>query len=77
MTLDVLVEAKRQGLKTAFVYYDAVPLRRAELIEMAPNHEIYMQRLLLADLIVPISNWSARDLVSFFQVHEGAGTMVC
>ena len=73
VTLDVLMEAKRLGLKTAFVYYDATPLRRIELKEMAPNHEIYMQQLLLADLVVPISNWSARDLVSFLQVHEVAG----
>ena len=72
MTLDILVEAKRQGLKTAFIYYDALPLKHVDLGEMAPNHETYMQQLLLADLIVPISNWSARDLVSFLKVHEGA-----
>ena len=72
VTLDVLVEAKRQGLKTAFIYYDATPLRRADLKSMASNHETYMQQLLLVDLIVPISNWSARDLVSFFRVHERA-----
>jgi glycosyltransferase involved in cell wall biosynthesis len=72
MTLDVLMEAKRQGLKTAFVYYDATPLSRADLNEMASNHETYMQQLLLSDLIVPISNWSARELTSFFHVHEEA-----
>ena len=72
MTLDVLMEAKRHGLKTAFVYYDATPLRQTSLREMAPKHETYMHQLLLVDLVVPISNWSARDLVSFLQVHEGA-----
>jgi glycosyltransferase involved in cell wall biosynthesis len=72
MTLEVLMGAKHLGLKTAFVYYDATPLRRAELNGMTVNHETYMQQLLLVDLVVPISNWSARDLVSFFHVHEKA-----
>jgi FkbM family methyltransferase len=72
MTLDVLMEAKRLGLRSAFVYYDATPLRRAELAAMATSHETYMQQLLLADLIVPISNWSARDLASYFHIHEKA-----
>jgi glycosyltransferase involved in cell wall biosynthesis/SAM-dependent methyltransferase len=72
VTLDVIMAAKRLGLKTAFIYYDAIPLRRPELAAMAPNHETYMQQLLLAELVVPISNWSARDLLSFFHTHEGA-----
>ena len=67
-----MMEAKRQGLKTAFIFYDALPLKHATLKEMVAKHETYMQQLLLADLIVPISHWSARDLVSFLQVHEGA-----
>jgi FkbM family methyltransferase len=72
MTLDVLMEAKRLGLRSAFVYYDATPLRRAELAGMAASHETYMQQLLLADLILPISDWSARDLASYFHIHEKA-----
>lgn len=72
VTLDIVMAAKRAGLKVAFIFYDAIPLRRPELAAMASNHETYMQQLLLADLIVPISDWSARDLVSFFERHEGA-----
>ena len=72
MTLEILMGAKHLGLKTAFIFYDATPLRRDDLKEMASSHETYMQQLLLADLIIPISNWSARDLVSFFSTHEGA-----
>lgn len=72
MTLDVVMEAKRLGLRSAFIFYDATPLRRAELAGMAKSHETYMQQLLLADLVLPISNWSCSDLVSFFQVHEKA-----
>ena len=72
LTLDVIMAAKHLGLRTAFVYYDAIPLRRAELAAMAPSHATYMQQLLLADLVIPISNWSARDLLSFFYIHERA-----
>ncbi len=72
MTLDVVIRAKQLGLKSAFVFFDAIPLRREDLKNMAPDHETYMQQLLLADLIAPISNWSGRDLVSFFTIHEKA-----
>ena len=70
VTLDVIMAAKRLGLKTAFVFYDATPLRRQELASMASMHEKYMQQLLLADLLVPISEWVASDLVAFFKYHE-------
>ena len=69
-TLDVLMAAKEAKLKTAFIFYDAIPLRRNEFASTAPLHAEYMQHLLLVDLVVPISRWSARDLVSFFVHHE-------
>lgn len=70
VTLDIIMAAKRLGLKSAFVFYDATPLRRKELAGTASMHEKYMQQLLLADLLVPISEWSASDLVAFFTYHE-------
>lgn len=70
VTLDVIMAAKRLGLKSAFVFYDATPLRRKELTDIAPKHEEYMQQLLLADLVVPISEWSASDLAAFFTHYE-------
>lgn len=69
-TLDVIMAAKQAKLRTAFVFYDAIPLRRPEFSESAPRHERYMRALLLADLIAPISAWSGRDLESFFVDHE-------
>ena len=69
-TLDVIMAAKEAKLKTAFIFYDAIPLRRDEFSSIAPLHAEYMQHLLLADLIIPISRWSARDLVSYFVHHE-------
>src|SRR5882724_6455795 len=72
VTLDLFATARRNGLRTVFVYYDAIPLRRREHASAAGRHEIYTQQLLLADLIVPISQWSSRDLVSFFREHDHA-----
>lgn len=72
VTQKIVMSARRLGLRTAFIYFDAIPLRRLELLSMAPSHGIYMKHLLLADLVAPISNWAAKDLVSFFHVYEGA-----
>lgn len=70
MTLQIISKGKQLGLKLAFIFYDAIPLRRNELKHMSSVHVEYMQQLLLADLIVPISNYSSADLVSFFKFHE-------
>ncbi|HVE48310.1 MAG TPA: FkbM family methyltransferase [Casimicrobiaceae bacterium] len=72
LTLEVLMAAKRCNLRSAFIYYDAIPLRRPEMDEIAPLHETYMQQLLLADLVVPISEWSGSDIASFLVHHERA-----
>jgi len=56
----------------AFVFYDAIPLRREDLQGMASKHEEYMQHLLLADVIWPISFHSGNDLISFFATSERA-----
>jgi FkbM family methyltransferase len=72
VTVDLLAAARRRGLRSVFVYYDAIPLRRLEHAPAALSHEIYTQQLLLADLVVPISQWVARDIVSFFRVHDHA-----
>lgn len=71
LTLDVILAAKRAHLRTAFVFYDAIPLRRAELAGMSSGHEAYMRQLLQADLILPISKWSGQDLQDFLVTHEG------
>jgi len=72
VTLDLLQWSRRAGLKTGFVYYDAIPLRREEFHEMAPLHAVYMQQLLLADVVWPISQWSADDLIAFWVKNECA-----
>ncbi len=75
-TLDVLMKAREAKLKTAFIFYDAIPLRCEEFKNIASAHSEYMQHLLLADLVVSISRWSARDLISFFIQHEKSALTV-
>lgn len=74
VTLDVIMAAKRGGLKTAFVYFDAIPLRLQEYRDTADRHERYMQHLLLADLVLPISHRSAGELGDFFRSYQLANT---
>jgi len=70
VTLEVITAAKQLSLNTAFIFYDATPLRRKEFSDIAFVHEKYMRQLMLADLIIPISTWSASDLTAFFTHHE-------
>ncbi|MCF6281522.1 MAG: glycosyltransferase [Candidatus Polarisedimenticolaceae bacterium] len=72
VTLDLLQWSSRTGLKTGFIYYDAIPLRREEFKEISPKHAEYMQQLLLADIVWPISQWSADDLIAFLVKNECA-----
>ena len=70
VTLDVIMAAKRLGLKSAFVFHDATPFLEPEFVDITPKHVEYMQQLLLADLIVPVSEWASDDLGAFFEHHE-------
>lgn len=67
VTLDVLMWAKKKGLKTGCIFYDAIPLRRPELKDVMPRHTEYMQHLLMADVVWPISDWAHADLKVFWQ----------
>ena len=72
VTLDLVMWAKRAGLKSGFVFYDAIPLRSLEFVSVVPAHSVYMQQLLLADAVWPISNWSRNDLLVFWLENERA-----
>lgn len=73
VTLDILSAASSLGIKTAFIYYDAIPLRLKEYKDTAIKHEMYMQHLLLADVIIPISFRSGLELIEFFKIHQESG----
>jgi glycosyltransferase involved in cell wall biosynthesis/SAM-dependent methyltransferase len=72
VTLDVIMFAKQNGLKSAFIFYDAIPLKRTEFKDISLTHQNYMQQLLIADLIIPISGWSTNNLVSYWQLNDKA-----
>lgn len=72
VTLDAIMAGKALGAKVAFIYYDAIPLRLPDYRDGAPAHEKYMQALLLADAIMPISRRSAAELREFFIQRQRA-----
>jgi glycosyltransferase involved in cell wall biosynthesis len=76
VTMDLIMEARKLGLKLAFIYYDAIPLRLKEYGSGAKAHETYMQELLLTDVIIPISRRSGAELTSFFIQHQNAKTRI-
>lgn len=71
-TMDVIRAANRLGLKTGFVFHDAIPLRRKEFASLVGIHSEYMRNLLLADVVWPVSRWAGTDLVSFWSSSEFA-----
>ena len=72
ITLDLIRQGKQMGLHIAYIYYDAIPLRLKEYKDSAEAHEKYMQALLTADLILPISHRSAEELKLFFHQYQKA-----
>ncbi|MGE5516372.1 MAG: glycosyltransferase [Bacteroidota bacterium] len=65
-TLDAILSARALSLKVGIIFYDAIPCKRSEFAGMADRHAAYMQHLAFADLILPISEFSGRDLVAYF-----------
>lgn len=72
VTLDLILWARGTKSGIGFVFYDAIPLRRDEFANMASAHGDYMRAIRLADVVWPISRWSANDLVAFWSVGEKA-----
>lgn len=62
----IIEGAKRVGFTTNFVFYDAIPLQRAELKDDAKTHADYMRCLFEADSVVCISEASRIELIKFF-----------
>ncbi|WP_448207513.1 DUF4214 domain-containing protein [Azospirillum sp. sgz302134] len=70
---DLIIEARRLRLGTAFLFHDADPLRRPSSAgEEAAAFELYMQALLLADVVVPASTMAENDLIGFLTQHQCA-----
>ncbi|HEX6705401.1 MAG TPA: FkbM family methyltransferase [Albitalea sp.] len=70
VTLDIMLAARRMQLGTAYIYYDAIPLRLREYADTGSKHELYMQQLLLADVVIPISRRSGAELERFYHGYQ-------
>lgn len=60
--------ARERGLRIAAIFYDSIPILRPDLCNehIRTNHGQYMQALGECDLVLPISNFSARCLEEFW-----------
>lgn len=71
--MNMILCARRLGLGSAYIFHGAQELRSpGSAGSRAEAHEEYMQALLLADLIVPVSNVAGDDLKAFFVQHQEA-----
>ncbi|MGV1958329.1 FkbM family methyltransferase [Agrobacterium sp. 22-214-1] len=63
----ILKTAQNGGLKAAAVFYDAIPWKMTEIYpeHYAQAHAAYMRVLAAYDAVLPISNHSAQDFLSF------------
>ena len=68
--LDVVLEAKRLGIRSAFISSGVDPLRCGSDVD----YERFAQALLLADAILPASDAACDDLVSYFIHHQKASS---
>ena len=70
LELELIMEARRLGLRTAFVFHGAEPLRREGDGRIARAFESYIQALLLADVVLPTSEAAENELVAIFTQHH-------
>lgn len=73
VAIDAIMEAHRLGLRTAFVFHGADPLRRPEnACQIAEAYDDYIQALLVADAILPVSESAMQDLNAILSQHQSA-----
>jgi len=65
-TLDLIEYAHRVGLRIAFVFYDLVPIKMRGYESLRDRHVRYVQQLTLADMIIPISQYSGDELACHY-----------
>ena len=65
-------------LRTAAIFYDAIPVLRPDLCndETRNNHRDYMLGLAECDVAVPISNYSGQCLAEFWQTERVTGCAI-
>jgi len=70
--------ARACGVQIAAIFYDAIPVLHPEFCneEVKRNHRQYMRGLAECDVVVPISNFSARCLRDFWDSEKVRGCPV-
>lgn len=61
-TLQLIAYAHRVGLKIAFIFHDLIPIATPGYEDLRDAHKRFVQQMTLADAIIPVSSYSARDL---------------
>ncbi|SFV17086.1 glycosyltransferase [Pseudoduganella namucuonensis] len=67
----ILSQTRAYGVRSATVYYDAIPVREAAYANGRPIHAEYLNELVRSDLILAISEFAAADLLDYYV--NGAG----
>ncbi len=63
----VIDYARYYRIRSAFIFYDLIPVRVAGYEAMRPAHEAYASALAGADLVVPISAAAGSDLMAWWR----------
>jgi glycosyltransferase involved in cell wall biosynthesis len=71
VTYPLIHYARRHGMKIAFIFYDMIPTVLEGYDWIRNRVRCYMEDLKLADVILPISQYSAQALTSFLQTEAG------
>lgn len=66
ITADLIDYAHSKGMKTAFIFYDLVPLLVDGYEDMRETQADYVQQMALADLVLPISEHAGETLRRYY-----------
>lgn len=66
VTRRLIEYARGQGIRTAFLFYDALLVKWAMYESLRQPHELYMLELANADLVLPISRHAAEQLSTWW-----------
>jgi glycosyltransferase involved in cell wall biosynthesis len=68
----VIADARRLGLRVAFLLHDLIPVRTPGYAPLRDRHAQYLRQMAAADVIVPVSVHVERDLRRYYRRLFGA-----
>lgn len=72
ITFKLIENAKKLKLKTAFIFYDLIPVKHRDYLAEAQKHATYASSLIHADVVFPISKNSEKAILDFWQESLGS-----